>query len=113
MKKIILTMLVLLNFLPAFAQAAEISDFSGAWKLAHTDGSTFTVNLKEDGTCTSTWAGGETGTWKVDGDRALLSWIDGWHDILIKEKDGYRKLGFAPGVAITDPPSNSSVPEKI
>lgn len=117
MKKISMIVMIFALTVAIFAGrqavAAEASDFIGTWKLKDTDHSSFNVTLKEDGSCTSTWGVGETGTWKLEGDRVTLSWTDGWHDILIKEKDGYKKLGFAPGVALTDPPSNSSVPEKV
>ena len=111
MKKNLLILMMVFTLMPGLF-AAEITDFAGIWTLKDTDHSTFTVDLKADGTCTSTWGPGEVGTWKVEGDRAILSWTDGWHDILIKETTGFKKLGFAPGVAITDPPSNSSVPVK-
>ena len=97
----------------AFAEEAAHSEFSGTWKLKDTDGTVFHATLNADGTSKSDWGPGETGTWKQEGNQARVSWTDGWRDVIIKDANGYRKLGYAPEVPETGEPTNNAPAEKM
>jgi hypothetical protein len=96
-------------------QAASLqpSEIVGTWQLKDTDGSTFLSILKEDGTSLSNWGPGETGSWQIENNRVTVSWTDGWHDVLEKTEAGFQKSGYAPGVALTETPTNQAPAEKI
>ncbi len=95
----------------AFAAEAAPSDrgeFIGTWTMRGSEGEDFQAILNADGTSTSDWGPGETGTWQVIDGKAYVTWTDGWKEIIERDGAGYRKYGFEPGKDFTDQPSNES-----
>ncbi len=89
------------------------SEFAGTWKLGDSEGATFFAVLNPDGTSLSDWGPGEVGKWEEKEGSVTVSWTDGWHDVIAKKDEGYEKSGFAPGVALTDKPTNNTQAEKL
>jgi len=80
----------------------------GVWKVADSAGKTFHITVKEDGTATTDWEGGEQGVWEVEGQTIHVRYTDGWHDILMKDGDGYKKIAFGPGMPLDGKPENTT-----
>jgi hypothetical protein len=79
--------------------------FLGDWKVGDGIGGTFTISLKVDGQATKT-NGNSSGTWKVVGGEAQVSWDDGWHDVIRKVGNKYQKAAYSPGRSLSGQPSN-------
>lgn len=84
---------------------SAISKPVGAWRLFHSDGKPLLVFVLEDGTCSSDWEE-QQGTWSNKDGRLLLTWSDGWQDLITEEKGLLVKRGFAPKVPLTGKPTN-------
>jgi hypothetical protein len=80
------------------AALAAASDFEGTWKTQDTKGQAFEIILSADGKAKGSRADeGLNGTWKVDGDSALITWDSGWTTKIVKEGDKFKKLAFEKG----------------
>jgi hypothetical protein len=92
----------------AFAAIAA-NDFSGTWQVKDTDGTPFDIVLSDDGKASANRAGeGMSGTWKEDGDAAVITWSEGWTTKIAKEGDGYTKQAWGKGKSMDDAPTNPS-----
>jgi hypothetical protein len=95
------------------ANPQKNAEFAGNWKVADGDGTVFYVVLKPDATATSTWGEGQHGTWKLIGDKAQVTWSDGWVNVIYKSGTAYKKNAYAPGAHLDGMPTNSSSAEKV
>ena len=55
---------------------------------------------------------GATGTWKIVGNEARITWHDDWKDAIRVQKGGFLKVAFEPGVGWDDPPTNTQAATK-
>ncbi|MBY0526439.1 MAG: hypothetical protein K2R98_23800 [Gemmataceae bacterium] len=108
-----IALLLLLVVCGCSGKPAAPFDPVGHWKLLHTDGKPFYITVKSDGTGTSTWGEGATGTWKFEGERLVLTWTDGWTDVITKDGDGFKKIAYEPGRKPEGAPTNSGKAERI
>ena len=53
-----------------------------------------------------------TGTWKEDGNAAVITWSTGWTTKIVKDGDGYKKTAYGKGQPLDGPPTNSSDAQK-
>lgn len=87
----------------------------GKWKYDTNDGKSIEVTIYADGSVLSNnilSSGDAIGSWFfIDGTLHIV-WMNGWTD-LIEKRDGYTKLGFAPGIPTSDVPTNRSKAEKL
>lgn len=80
--------------------------YLGDWKVGDGAGRTFTITLKPDGVARKTIGARNSGTWKVVKGEAQVSWDDGWHDVIRKVGNKYKKAAFSPDKFLSDEPSN-------
>jgi hypothetical protein len=52
------------------------------------------------------------GTWKEDGNAAVITWDTGWTTKITKEGNQYKKTAYSKGQTPDVPPANSSAAEK-
>jgi hypothetical protein len=93
-------------FVAAFVAGAALAatEFEGTWKTQDTKGNAFEIVLSADGKAKGNRAEeGLTGTWKADGDSALITWDSGWMTKIVKEGDKYKKLAFEKGASDGSP----------
>lgn len=87
----------------------------GKWQYDNNEGKSIVVTVYPDGSVLGNNILGNNdaiGSWFfIDGTLHII-WLNGWTD-LIEKKNGYTKLGFAPGVPTSDVPTNRSKAEKI
>jgi hypothetical protein len=87
----------------------------GKWQYDDHDGKSVVVTIYPDGSVLGNNILSQDdaiGSWFfIDGTLHIV-WMSGWTD-LIEKKDGYTKLGFAPGVATSDVPTNRSKAVKV
>lgn len=86
----------------------------GKWQYTNNDGKSVVVTIYSDGSALGNILSNEDaiGSWFfIDGTLHIV-WTNGWTD-LIEKGNGYTKLGFAPGVATSDVPTNRSKAEKM
>ena len=48
------------------------------------------------------------GTWKEEGETAVITWNTGWTTKITREDDHYKKTAFRKGQSLDGPPVNSS-----
>jgi hypothetical protein len=58
--------------------ALAASAFEGVWKVKDTAGHPFEITLSNDGAAKATRGEGMTGTWKEEGNSAVITWNTGW-----------------------------------
>jgi carbon monoxide dehydrogenase subunit G len=89
------------------------SEFEGAWKVTDTEGKPFEITLSGDGTATASRGEGMVGTWKQEGNTAVITWKTGWTTKITKDGEHYKKTAFGKGQPLDGPPANSSDAEKV
>jgi hypothetical protein len=93
---ILIVTLFALTFTAATVSAA--SEFEGTWLTQDTKGSPFKITLSVDGKATGDRADeGLNGTWKAEGDSAVINWDTGWVTKIVKQGDKFQKQAFEKG----------------
>ena len=87
--------------------------FEGVWKVADTGGQPFQITLSGGGVAKATRGEGMNGTWKEDGNAAVITWDTGWTTKITKEGNQYKKTAYSKGQTLDAPPANSSAAEKV
>jgi hypothetical protein len=88
------------------------SAFEGGWKVKDTAGRPFDITLSSGGVAKATRGEGMTGTWKEEGNAAVITWKTGWTTKITNEGGQYRKTAYRKGQALDAPPDNSSDAER-
>ena len=106
---------VLVAVLFAFSLTAAItfaaSQFEGTWNTQDTKGHPFKITLSADGEAIGDRAEeGLIGTWKPEGDSAVINWDSGWVTKIVKEGDKFKKQAFEGDVSGT--PTHSAEAHK-
>ena len=86
--------------------------YIGTWEVSYTNGLTVFFQLNANGTAVKTVknvAGRVTGTWKLNPDGALITWADGWRDLIKPDK---TNAAYAPGASLNNPPFNTGSANK-
>jgi hypothetical protein len=72
--------------------------FTGTWKVKDTMRKPFEIILIEDGTAKANRNGEPLkGTWKEDGEAAMIVWEGGWKTKIAKDGAGYKKTAYEGG----------------
>ena len=95
----------------SFAALAE-SAFGGVWKVKDTAGHPFEITLSSGGAAKATRGQGMTGTWKEEGNSAVITWNTGWTTKITKEGNRYTKTAYRKGQSLTATPANNSEARK-
>jgi hypothetical protein len=88
------------------------SAFEGVWKVKDTAGHPFEITLSSGGAAKATRGEGMTGTWKEEGNSAVITWNTRWTTKITKEGDRYIKTAYGKGQSLTATPANTSDAEK-
>ena len=78
----------------SFAAVAQ-SMFEGVWKVKDTAGYPFEIALSSGGAAKATRREGMTGTWKKEGNSAVITWNTGWTTKITKQGNRYIKTARA------------------
>jgi hypothetical protein len=89
------------------------SDFEGVWKVKDTAGKQFEITLSGGGAAKATRGEGMTGSWKQEGNAAVITWNTGWTTKITKNSNRYEKTAYRKGEPLTGKPANSSDAEKV
>jgi hypothetical protein len=89
------------------------SAFEGVWKVKDTAGKPFEITLSNGGAAKATRGEGMIGTWKEEGNAAVITWDTGWTTKIIKEGNQYKKAAYRQGQASDAAPANSSDAERV
>jgi hypothetical protein len=82
------------------AAAIAATQFDGTWMTQDTKGKTFHITLSPDGKAKGERQDeGLTGTWKAEGDAAVINWDSGWVTKITKQGDKFTKQTFEKGQA--------------
>ena len=87
--------------------------FEGVWKVADTGGQPFEITLSGGGVAKATRGEGMNGTWKEDGNTAVIAWDTGWTTKITKDGNQYKKTAYGKGQPLNAAPANSSAAEKV
>lgn len=110
-RQIIFGLAVLIALNPAVTQAA--SEFEGVWNVKDTAGKSFEITLSENAAAKANRGEGMSGTWKQEGNSAVITWNTGWVTKIAQEGNSYKKTAFRKGQSLSGNPANSSDAEKI
>lgn len=88
------------------------SALEGTWKVKDTAGKPFEITLSGGGAAKATRGEGMTGTWKEEGNAAVITWDSGWTTKITKEGNQYKKAAYRKGEALDGPPTNTSDAER-
>jgi hypothetical protein len=92
--------------------ALSASPMEGVWEVKDTDGHPFEITLSTGGAAKASRGEGMTGTWKEEGDSAVITWNTGWTTKITREGDRYVKEAYRKGQSLTAAPANTSDAEK-
>jgi hypothetical protein len=87
--------------------------FEGVWKVTDTGGQPFEITLSGGGGAKATRGEGMTGTWKEEGNAAVITWDTGWTTKITQEGNQYKKTVYRKGQALDAPPASSSDAERV
>ena len=88
------------------------TQFEGTWNTQDTKGNPFKISLMADGKAKGDRADeGLTGTWKAEGDSAVITWDSGWVTKITKQGDKFEKQAFEKGD--TGTPSHTAAAQKM
>jgi hypothetical protein len=74
------------------------TQFEGTWSTTDTKGNPFKITLMADGNAKGDRADeGLNGTWKAEGDSAVINWDSGWVTKITKQGDKFQKQAFEKG----------------
>lgn len=97
-----ISVLIATLFVLAFSVSSALAatEFEGTWNTQDTKGNPLIITLSADGKATGDRADeGLTGTWKADGDSAVINWDSGWVTKIVKQGDKFQKQAFEKGDA--------------
>ncbi len=89
------------------------SAFEGVWKVKSTAGQPFEITLSSDGTAKASLRSDMVGTWKEEGQTAVISWKTGWTTKITKEGNEYKKTTYRKGQSASGTPASTSEAEKV
>jgi hypothetical protein len=89
------------------------SDFEGVWKVKDTAGQMFEITLSSGGAAKASRGEGMVGTWKEEGNTAVITWNTGWTTKITKERDQYKKTAYGKGQPLDGPPTNITDAQKV
>ena len=92
--------------------ALTASLFEGVWRVKDTAGHPFQITLSSGGAAKASRGEGMTGTWKEEGDSAVISWNTGWTTKITRRGTGYVIEAFRKRQSLTAAPANTSAAEK-
>ncbi len=104
---------------PVPAKSATKVSYVGTWSAADEQGQLFDIVVFPNGQAVSNWtkgasgARGERGFWRVEGDRLLVMFQDGWTDVISGSETGFEHRGFEPGSALNGNPKNQSPAKRL
>lgn len=97
--------------LMAACSSGDSDEFAGRWNVTDTKGNPFEITLGADGSAKADREGeGMNGTWKREGDSAVISWTSGWTTKIAKEGGKYTKVATEKGQTT---PSAGTTAEKV
>lgn len=77
------------------AASTDSSGLAGTYTTKDTQGNDMTVTLDDEGSATGKRADQDlSGSWKVEGNTAVIDWQDGWFTKIAKDGDTYSKTAF-------------------
>lgn len=88
------------------------SQFQGVWKVKDTFGKSFEITLLPDGNAKGTLVPMMVGSWKEEGNAAVIKWDTFWTTKIMKEGNHYTKIAYRRNESMTAPPYNRSDAEK-
>jgi hypothetical protein len=99
----------------AFAAGTALAggDWEGVWQVKDTAGQAFEITLGADGSAKASLHESMVGSWKAEGDSAVISWKTGWTTKITKEDGAYKKTAYRKGAPLDGPPSNASDATKV
>ena len=92
---------------------ASASEFEGTWSTQDSRGNPFQIILSNNGQAKGDRVDeGLSGTWKTEGNSAVITWDSGWVTKIIEQGDQFKKQAFENGN--TDgPPSHTTDARKL
>ncbi|MEO8204777.1 MAG: hypothetical protein ABI615_01260 [Chthoniobacterales bacterium] len=99
---------------PATRVDGPMAIYSGVWRLnKEPDGTFLYIALQSDGDAESTNPSNGKGKWELTPEGAKIIWSDGWTELITKQGEQFMRMVWAPKVATTEPPADSTEAFKV
>ncbi len=98
---------------------SDNATFTGIWKVQDGKSRDFYITLSADGAATSTWTAAENqrrnqkGAWVMTDGSVVITWDNGWREMLSASEGGFTKKAFAPKQTMESEPANVSPAVKV
>ena len=94
---------------PASNATLQPKDMIGYWAVQESGGDILYIILKSGSEVSSFWSGSSTnrmekGSWEIDANKVLITWNDGYRDVLARSEDGFIKYELAPDQSLDTEP---------
>ncbi len=94
---------------PASDTALQPKDLIGYWAVQEPGGDIFYIIMKSGSDVSGFWSGSATnrmekGSWEIHANKALITWNDGYRDVLARSEDGFIKYELAPDQSLETEP---------
>lgn len=103
---------------PASSASTE-STFVGKWKVQDGKERVFFIHVKAGGEATSEWEDaaesrrGQSGTWELLENKLVITWANGWREVISAGDNGFVKKAYAPNWSLDKRPANEAAAEKV
>ncbi|GEM_PF-4698268 len=104
-----------ISFLNAQTPDQWPEEYIGTWKLTNDKGEINYINLYNSKKATNTFDRRANGTWLYHPDEAeiRMEWSNEWADVMVKQGDGFKDFGYAPGSNPDSKPAEEWNAEKV
>jgi hypothetical protein len=105
--------------LPTPDKTAGKISYVGTWTVTDDQGEAFDISVFPNGQAVSNWtkgpagARGERGFWRMEDNRLVAFFQDGWTDVISGANGEFEHRGFEPGAALDGVPKNQCVAKKL
>ncbi len=94
---------------PASGAALQPKELIGYWAVPEPGGDIFYIILKSGSQVTGFWSGSATnrmekGSWEIAANKVLITWNDGYRDVLSRSENGFIKYNLAPDQTLDTEP---------
>ena len=94
---------------PASGAALQPKELFGYWAVPEPGGDIFYIILKSGSEVTGFWSGSSTnrmekGSWEIYANKVLITWNDGYRDVLARSEDGFIKYSLTPDQTLDTEP---------
>lgn len=104
---------------PAPTPSGPPPSYQGVWTTKDDKDEPFDIVVYANGQAVTTWtrgvagARGERGLWRIDGQRLVVLYDDGWTDVISPDGAGFKHSGYSPETLLNQTPTNTAPASRV